>query len=175
MNDTRGVTLVEAVTVGIIAAVVGGVTWSFLGMYSGEISDGTIASRMQMQGENIIQQIARDVRRGSLVLDSSETVGASGGDTTTRNIYVWDTLPPGGAEVVAGYSLADSILYEYDTLGDTMKLFFIGEDTIMKVDMASGFHLDVTRKTINADLRIKALYNKKDFLMPVKGSFRCRN
>ncbi|MBD3321343.1 MAG: hypothetical protein GF350_09645 [Chitinivibrionales bacterium] len=177
-NNRKGVTLVEAITVGIIAAIVGGFSWSFLSMYSGEISDGTIAARMQMQGENIIQQIARDVRRGSIVLDSHETTHAAGGYTPSaiaHEIIVWDTVGAGVRDTLAGFRAGTPFFYELDTANDSLAGFFTGDDTVILLDTASRFYLRDNRDGVIVDLILTAQVNNKRFMVPVKGSFRCRN
>ena len=73
IKNQNGVTLTEAVVTMIILGILAGGLLTILGLNATETSEGIANSRVQMQYENFVEQISRDVRRARYVLDEGSS------------------------------------------------------------------------------------------------------
>lgn len=175
IKNQSGVTLTEAVVTMIILGILAGGLLTILGLNATETNEGIANSRVQMQYENFVEELARDVRRGSYVLDAGESFDsaatyAANPLSTDILIYTIDGI------ILAGYRIpVDGILEERDSTTGQYSDYMSGNKAI-EVTANSHFRLPGGRKGVEA--RIHARYTYKtvsDSLVANINYMRCRN
>lgn len=171
--NSRGVTLVEALVAGAVTAVLAGGTWGIISLYSGTLSDATANTALQIQADIVREQLSRDIRAASVVLNAGEAPGGSPSDPdTTFHIVLYSD--PSVPDTLARDSIAPGLLLEADTTAP-FQAFLIGADTVRTDTSGSHFVLDSTRKAVTFSILLWDSLAGKRYTMRTKGIARCRN
>ena len=175
ITNQKGVTLTEAVVTMIILGVLAGGLLTILHLNATETSEGIADARVQMQYENFVDELSRDVRRAAYVLDAGEAFDDAAGlpaNNLSRNILIYTQT----GTIIAGYRInAGNILEERDSASGNYSPYMTGNKAI-EVHASSHFRLPGGRQGVEA--RIHAKYNYKaasDSLMANINFVRCRN
>lgn len=177
LNNQKGVTLVETVTTFMIVGFMAGGFMSILDLNATETGEGVLNSQLQMQYENFIEQISRDVRSSSFILDqgAGETFANVENYTTENNIATHILMYDINGTVIAGYKIQNNSLFELDTATDNWIPYKAGNQQV-SVTSNSFFRLAAERKAITAEIYIKSSYkNAVDSLTENSNFIYCRN
>ncbi len=175
IKNQKGITLTEAVVTMIILGILAGGLLTILGLNATETSEGIANSRIQMQYENFVEELARDVRRAAYVLDASENFDSAAtlpANNSTKDIRIYT---PSGI-ILAGYRIAaGGILEERDSASGNYSPYMSGNKAI-EVTANSHFRLPGGRQGVEARIHTKYKYKTiADSLVANVNYIRCRN
>lgn len=177
LTNQKGTTLTEAVVTFMIVGFMAGGFMSILDLNVNETSEGIASTKTQMQYENVIGQISRDIRAATYVLDdgSSETFENAETYTTAKNnanqILMYDV----NGNVFAGYKIQSNTLLEYDVTTTSWVSYKTGNETV-SVASNSAFSLNGGRKAMQAKIYIESTYkNSNESLNENSNYIQCRN
>jgi type II secretory pathway pseudopilin PulG len=177
LKNQKGTTLVETIVTFMIVGFMAGGFMSILDLNMSETSEGVLSSMLQIQYENVIEQISRDIRRAACVLDqgAGEVFDSVKIYTTPQNnatqIFVYDM----NGAVIAGYQIQKNTLLEYDVATTSWVPYKAGNTTV-SVTSNSVFSLAAGRKALQAQVYITSTYNSRtDSLTENSNYINCRN
>lgn len=107
----RGFTLVEVIVAALIMTVLASVGFVLFNMYNREFQDATACSQLHMQSETVSQEVARNVRVGSVVLGAGENWNPDSTylPSTSKSIRILDET---GLQT-SGFRISGTRLQEY--------------------------------------------------------------
>jgi prepilin-type N-terminal cleavage/methylation domain-containing protein len=173
MKDTRGFTLVEALVTAIILGIISVIAVTVFTMHNNQLRESSAMAKMQRQYENIIDQIALDVRWSNRVLGGSETFS-----------QVPVSLPPANVNIIKIYDNNGTIIGEYSVAGNTfqesvggvLQDFEAGGGAVEIYPANSSFSLVPYRTSVDITLRLKTTTGGNTYYLPSrKDGFSCRN
>ena len=168
--NPRGFTLVEAIVAGVIVAIIGGIMVTYLNLFYGQVNQGTLRAKMQMDYDIASQQIGSIVRASKLVLGPGETMSQSFPvlDTVTE-IHLWTA----SGKDTADYRISGNVLQEY--VGGAWIDFKAGSRKVT-VTPGSGFTIAGGRRSVVLNVNIQESYMGKIDSLLIKGdNYLCRN
>lgn len=172
LRNSNGFTLIEALVVSLIAAIVGGFFVAFMRMHNRAVNEGAARSIMQMRADIVSSAIAARVRGADQALAADEGFAAvqTLAVRDVDNILLYDR-----AGVVNGaYRIENGILMESGD-GAVFQPFLSGGEQV-KVAVGSAFRLSANRKEVTLFLKIALLYRNTNYEIPAKGDmYLCRN
>jgi type II secretory pathway pseudopilin PulG len=177
LKNQKGTTLVEAVVTFMVVGFMAGGFMSILDLNISETSEGVLSSQLQMQYENVIEQISRDIRSATYVLDqgAGETFANAESYTTSKNNVIHMLMYGINGAVIAGYQIQNNTLLEYDVATTSWVPYKAGNKTV-SVTANSAFALAGARKAAQAQIYVTSTYkNAVDSLTENTNYIHCRN
>ncbi len=177
LKNQKGTTLVETVVTFMVVGFMAGGFMSILNLNVSETGEGVLNSRIQMQYENVIEQLSRDIRSASFVLNqgAGETFANAETYSTASNNATHILMYDINGNVFAGYNIQNNVLLELDTATNTWAPYKTGNQTV-SVTSNSVFNIAGQRKDIQAQIYVKSTYkNAVDSLTENSNFIHCRN
>ena len=177
LENQKGTTLVESVVTFMVVGFMAGGFMSILDLNVSETSEGVLNSQIQMQYENVIEQVSRDIRSATYVLDqgAGETFANAETYTTVNNNATHILMYDINGAVFAGYQIQNNTLLELDTATNSFIPYKAGNETV-SVTSNSVFSLAAERKGSQAQIYVKSTYkNVVDSLTENSNFIHCRN
>ncbi len=177
INNKRGSSLIETVvTCCILGALSSGMV-TILKVNATETSEGIVNSRLQMQYENVVEQLSRDIRKSSCVLDQGN------GETFDQLLHLIQEvssneimLYDNSGNQIAGYWIDNNnILMEFDAVNRIWVPYKIGPNKVTLAENSS-FKLDSGRKSVDLALSFSLSYkNANGQFKSESNIISCRN
>ena len=177
LKNQKGTTLVESVVTFMVVGFMAGGFMSILDLNVSETGEGVLNSQIQMQYENVIEQISRDIRSATYVLDqgAGETFANAENYTTVNNNATHILMYDINGNAFAGYQIQNNTLLELDTTTNSFIPYKAGNETVL-VTSNSVFSLAAERKASQAQIYVKSAYkNIVDSLTENSNFIHCRN
>jgi type II secretory pathway pseudopilin PulG len=150
-GKTSGFSLVETIVSGAVTTVLAGVMFIILQMNNQGISNGAVNTRIQVQYQTVIDQIALDSRRATAILDgNSESWNAFNGGTFAPLRTNWIELYDNTGARIKGYKIEGTVLQEWIN-GRGYVPFLVGD---VPVQVLGCFALAKDRKQDSVMLRV---------------------
>jgi len=161
---------VEAVVAGIIAVIVGSITFTVFQMANQMVESGGISTKIQMQYSIVVMQIGKSIRGANVVIENQTWPPASNAAaTTTQVIYLFNSS---GAQT-GGYKVNGTVLQEL--AAGSWQNFRIGPSDV-QVTAASNFSLSGDKRWITLGLNVFSTFRSlKDTVTSKQEAFTCRN
>jgi len=175
----KGFTLIEALVVGLLLALLAGGFLSIFSMTTRSGHEGSLQSTAQVKQETVYAMIGKRVRTGAHVLSGQHSEIPANLATyktalTTRTIHIYDV----GNVYKGGFGInASNQLTQLDTLNPAAPstLITIGSRPL-QLNATSTFRVHANRKTLGISLQIIDSANgysvKRNFSLD---TLRCRN
>ncbi len=177
LKNQKGLTLVEAVTSFMIVGFMAGGFMSILNLNATETSEGILSSQLQIQQDNVIEQISRDIRIASVVLDEGngelfKNVDSYGSNqNNVKHVHMYDA----DGNITAGYQIQNNTLMELNTTTNTWEPYMSGNKQV-SVTENSCFNLDGERKAVQIQIDVASTYKtSSDALTENSNYIQCRN
>ncbi len=177
LANQKGLSLVEAVTTFMIVGFMAGGFMAILDLNVTETSEGVLSSQLQVQYDNVMEQVSRDIRGATFVLDhaggeifeNADSYTADKSNVTHIRMYDSD------GNLTAGYQVQNSILMELDTATNTWVTYSTGSKQVT-VTENSCFNLMGDRKAAQIQLHLTSTYKTANDAISENTNFiHCRN
>lgn len=168
--NSPGFTLVETIVAGLIAVIIGSVTFTVFQMANSLVQSGGINTKNQMQYSIVVMQIGKSIRGANTVIENQTWPPASNASgVNTQTIYLFNSS---GVQT-GGYRVSSTNLQEL--VSDTWQNFMVGPSAVL-VTAASNFSLTGDKKWVTLGLNVFSTFRTlKDTVTSKQEVFTCRN